>query len=190
MRQSGPRGPGPRGPVSSMTVPGRRGPLRSIAAGPGVNEERLGALVPGSLQTRGSRPAHVNQDVAGLSPPATAWPRRMLALNGQEWSKVRTVPSSSAGSVREWLKVQTVPSPSAVSVFDPEYVNQDVSGTHLPATAWPRQMLAVIYDPPLAGNKGWWYRLGCRVPTYESEVRRREPPDAEITEQVISQGKG
>ena len=22
----------------------------------------------------------------------------------------------------------------------PEHVNQDVSGTHLPATAWPRQM--------------------------------------------------
>ena len=47
-------------------------------------------------------------------------------------------------------------------------VNQDPSGTHLPATAWPRQMLAVMYatqrplpesgrgdyDPPLAGNNG------------------------------------
>ena len=105
----------------------------------------------------------------------------------------------------------------------PEHVNQYVSGTHLPATAWPRQMLAVMYatqrplpesgrgdyDPPLAGrsgdedegrllalmqgpsrNDGWWYRLGCRVPTYESGVRGREPPGEEITEQVISQGKG
>ena len=126
----------------------------------------------------------------------------------------------------------------------PERVNQDPSGTHLPATAWPRQMLAVMYatqrplpesgrgdyDPPFAGsngdedegrllalmqgpsrNDGWWYtgdglrartvlcprlghvrecRLGCRVPTYESGVRGREPPGEEITEQVISQGKG
>ena len=82
-------------------------------------------------------------------------------------------------------------------------VNQDPSDTHLPATAWPRQMLAVMYatqrplpesgrgdcDPPLAG-RSWWYRLGCRVPTYESGVWGREPPDEEITEQVISQGKG
>ena len=107
--------------------------------------------------------------------------------------------------------------------FVPEHVNQDVSGTHLPATAWPRQMLAVMYatqcplpesgrgdyDPPFAGsnggndegrllalmqgpsrNDGWWYRLGCRVPTYESEVRGREPPGTEMTEQVISQGQG
>ena len=59
--------------------------------------------------------------------------------------------------------------------FVPEYVNQYVSGTHLPATAWPRQMLAVFYDPPPAGNSGWLYRLGCRVPTYESGVRGREP---------------
>ena len=64
----------------------------------------------------------------------------------------------------------------------PEHVNQDVSGTHLPATAWPRQMR------PSTGK--WWYRLGCRVPTYESGVRGRAPPDEEITEQVISQGKG
>ena len=68
-------------------------------------------------------------------------------------------------------------------------VNQDPSNSHLPATAWPRQMLAVFYDPPLAGNSGWLYRLGCRVPTYKSEVRGREPPGTEITEQVISQGK-
>ena len=39
----------------------------------------------------------------------------------------------------------------------PEHVNQYVSGTHLPATAWPRQMLAVFYDPPLAGSSGWLY---------------------------------
>ena len=118
-------------------------------------------------------PEYVNQYVSGTHPPATAWPRRMLALNGQEWSRVRTVRISNEHSV-----------------LDPEYVNQDVSGTHLPATAWPRQMLAVFYDPPLAGNSGWLYRLGCRVPTYESEVRGREPPGTEITEQVISQGKG
>ena len=50
----------------------------------------------------------------------------------------------------------------------PERVNQDPSGTHLPATAWPRQMLAVMYatqrplpesgrgdyDPPFAGSNG------------------------------------
>ena len=140
-------------------------------------------------------------------------------------------------------------------------VNQDPSDTHLPATAWPRQMFAAAevtqyqlvalahrlvavtaarpqraqpptgdhsgfavmcatqrplpesgrgdYDPPFAGSNGgedegrllalmqgpsryngWWYRLGCRVPTYESGVRGREPPDREITEQVISQGEG
>ena len=50
----------------------------------------------------------------------------------------------------------------------PAQVNQDLAGTHLPATAWPRQMLAVMYvtqrplpesgrgdyDPPLAGSNG------------------------------------
>ena len=66
--------------------------------------------------------------------------------------------------------------------FVPERVNQDPSGTHLPATAWPRQMR------PSTGK--WWYRLGCRVPTYESGVRGREPPGTEIIEQVISQGEG
>ena len=102
-------------------------------------------------------------------------------------------------------------------------VIRDPSNARLPATAWPRQTLAVMYatqrplpesgrgdyDPPFAGsnggedegrllalmqgpsrNDGWWYRLGCRVPTYESGVRGREPPDEEITEQVISQGEG
>ena len=102
-------------------------------------------------------------------------------------------------------------------------VIRDPPNARLPATAWPRQTLAVMYatrrplpesgrgdyDPPFAGsnggedegrllalmqgpsrNDGWWYRLGCRVPTYESGVRGREPPDEEITEQVISQGKG
>ena len=36
----------------------------------------------------------------------------------------------------------------------------------------------------------WWYRLGCRVPTYVSKVWELEPPDAEIAEQVISQDQG
>ena len=114
----------------------------------------------------------------------------------------------------------------------PERVNQDPSGTHLPATAWPRQMLAVMYatqrplpesgrgdyDPPFAGSNGgedegrllalmqgpsraagWWCRLGCRacsflfevhLPIRKSGVPGRDPPDEEITEQVISQGKG
>ena len=103
-------------------------------------------------------------------------------------------------------------------------VNQDPSDTHLPATAWPRQMFAAFTArPPRAkpstGNSGqkcgrflalrwnpsrytgtgsprpsqgypqsWWCRLGCKVTTYESGVRGREPPDEEITEQVISQG--
>ena len=43
-----------------MAVPGRRGPVLSTALGPGVNQ----------------RSAHVIQYVAGLSLPATAWPRQ------------------------------------------------------------------------------------------------------------------
>ena len=42
--------------------------------------------------------------------------------------------------------------------------------------------------PPM--KISWWYRLGCGIPTYESGVRGREPPDEEITQQVISQGEG
>ena len=75
-------------------------------------------------------------------------------------------------------------------------VKQDPSDTRLPATAWPRQTLAVMYatprplpesgrgdyDPPLAGISGkgtgqvfalgwtwsrvWWYRLGCRARSF------------------------
>ena len=64
------------------------------------------------------------------------------------------------------------------SKLAPEHVNQDVPGTHLPATAWPRQMLAVMcatqhhlslrvgrgdYDPPPRGQDG-----GLRVRTAPS----------------------
>ena len=38
--------------------------------------------------------------------------------------------------------------------FVPEHVNQDVSGTHLPATAWPRQVC-----PPRANG----YVVSCRL---------------------------
>ena len=72
-------------------------------------------------------------------------------------------------------------------------VIRDPSDTHLPATAWPRQMLAAFTArPPRAkgglrvrtapsSNSGavpghkWWKRLGFRVPTYESGVRGRPP---------------
>ena len=92
----------------------------------------------------------------------------------------------------------------------PEHVNQDVSGTHPPATAWPRQMrpstgscglrartvssfdagIVPAQSPHWSSVVKWWYRLGCRVPTDESGVRGREPPGEEITEQVISRDKG
>ena len=43
-------------------------------------------------------------------------------------------------------------------------VNQDPSDTHLPATAWPRQMLAVVYvtQHPLPMGVG---RGGCGQPS-------------------------
>ena len=120
-------------------------------------------------------------------------------------------------------------------------VNQDPSDTHLPATAWPRQMFAAVCATqnrlvalahrsvaviaarpqrakPSTGNGGqkygrflalswnpsrytgmgsprpsqgypqsWWCRLGRKDLICESGVQGREPPDGEITEQVISQ---
>ena len=70
----------------------------------------------------------------------------------------------------------------------PAHVNQYVAGIRSPATAGPRRTCAPRASPTV--GHGWWYRLGCRVPTYMFEVWEVEPPDAEITEQVISQGKG
>ena len=65
--------------------------MLSTALGPEGNEERLPALVRGSLYQRS---AHVIRYVAGLSLPATAWPRQTrlatrpalhgLALHGQD----------------------------------------------------------------------------------------------------------
>ena len=52
------------------------GPAACHRSRAGGNYERLGALVPGSLQTRGSRLARMIRYAANLSPPATAWPRR------------------------------------------------------------------------------------------------------------------
>ena len=135
----------------------------------------------------------------------------------------------------------------AMQIEAQERVNQDPSNSHLPATAWPRQMCAAVYATqyrlvslanrtvavttarpqraqPSTGNSGQkygrflalsWnpsrytgkglrartvlcpmlghvrgYRSGCKVPTYESGVRGRDPPGEEITEQVISQGEG
>ena len=64
------------------------------------------------------------------------------------------------------IEVVTV---EAVQIETQARVNQDPFSSHLPATAWPRQMLAVVYvaqyllpmgvgrgdyDPPLAGNSG------------------------------------
>ena len=138
-------------------------------------------------------PERVNQDPSGTHPPTTAWPRRMLAavdvtqypLVALEHRRVAVTTARPPRAVGG-LRVRTVPSSNAGTVprqgLVPERVNQYTSGTHLPATAWPRQMR------PSTGK--WWYRLGCRVPTYESGVRGREPPDEEITEQVISQGVG
>ena len=74
------------------------------------------------------------------------------------WSEF--VPSSDAGS--------TQPPPRGKNIV-PEHVNQYVSGTRLPATAWPRQ------TRPASGRgwwhsgwwySGWWYRLGCRASSF------------------------
>ena len=87
-------------------------------------------------------------------------------------------------------------------------VIRDPSDTHLPATAWPRQMLAAFTARPPRASGGLRVRtspssnagavpehngghsLGCRVPAYESGVWGRASPDEEITEQVMSQGEG
>ena len=61
--------------------------------------------------------------------------------------EVGAVPSSDAGSVR----AEAVQNGKQASV--PEYVNQDVSGTHLPATAWPRQVRPPRAEP-LCGHNG------------------------------------
>ena len=56
----------------------------------------------------------------------------------------------------------------------PEYVNQDVSGTHLPATAWPMQMRPSRAEPfhghngkgtggILALMQGWSEKRRCKM---------------------------
>ena len=142
--------------------------------------------------------------------------------------------------VREAMQIET-------QVSDSDRANEAPSESHLPATAWPRQMFAAVdviqhrlvalahrtvgmitarpqRARPSMGHSGQEYgrflalsrnpsrytgdgqrartvlcprlghvrerRFGCRVPTYESGVRGRDPPGEEITEQVISQGEG
>ena len=52
----------------------------------------------------------------------------------------------------------------------PEHVNQDVSGTHLPATAWPRQVcppraLGYVVSCELCVGLVWSGRVRARVGT-------------------------
>ena len=62
----------------------------------------------------------------------------------------------------------------------PARVNQYVAGIRSPATAWPRRTSvpaqSLSMGTPFHGH-GWWYRLGCRIPTYLLGVWGREPPD-------------
>ena len=98
----------------------------------------------------------------------------------------------------------------------PAHVNQYVAGIRSPATAGPRRTLVPRRASPTVGRglgvlhpsssagwprgpgtivdgdrwyvvSGWWYRLGCRIPTYLWGARGREPPSEEILEQCISQ---
>ena len=113
-----------------MAVPGRRGPVLSIALGPGVQ-----------------RSAHVIRYVAGLSLPATAWPRQTLLAvhHGHSGPPGPALHGHSGGC--GWAGSSSAPDP----------------------------------------GEWWWCRLGRRIPTYLLGVRGREPPDEEITKQVISQ---
>ena len=65
----------------------------------------------------------------------------------------------------------------------PARMNQDAAGIRSPATAWPRRTSvpaqSLSMGTPFYGQ-WWWYRLGCRVPTYLLGVRGRDPPDEEF----------
>ena len=101
------------------------------------------------------------------------------------------VPSSNAGSGPGGGEAkQDEAQASALGM-----VIRDHPNARLPATAWPRQTLAVTHvthgdgDPPSAGNsgyeyegrlvalvhgssrcKGWWCRLGCRARSFLPRV--------------------
>ena len=69
----------------------------------------------------------------------------------------------------------------------PVHVNQYVAGIRSPATAWPRRTLVPRRASPTVG-RGWWYRLGCRVPTYLLGAWGREPPEVTPTSRSNSLG--
>ena len=68
--------------------------------------------------------------------------------------------------------------------------DQPSAGTALNGQEWSQVKGTGSPMPSKGYPRRYWCRLGCKVPTYESGVRGREPPDEEITEQVISRGKG
>ena len=127
----------------------------------------------------------VNQDPSDTHLPATAWPRQMLAAFTAR--PLRAKPSTGNSGHKHGRFFALGWDTSRYTGGGQEYgqlfaLSRDCPGTHVKGVGGPR--------PSRGLPQSWWYRLGCRVPTYDSGVRGRDPLGEEITEQVISRGKG